>query len=146
MKLDLSEALEHANRFAEATGGCPRAAVATYLYDEEGNRIARASNARFDGKCDCNDEADTLTTASSTCCAVHSEVAALLEAARLGQFNRLDTAVVTRPPCCKCLPALLSSPVNTIVTSDEWPDRDGTEAVWRRFGRLWYTLSNKKAP
>lgn len=146
MQLDLSEALEHANRFAEATGGCPRTAVATYLYNEDGYRVVRSANARFDGKCDCNDDADTLTTASATCCAMHSEVRALLQAAKEGSYPFLRTAVVTRPPCIKCLPYLLDSPISVIVTGDDWPDRDNTAEVWRRFGRTWLTLNNKKAP
>jgi hypothetical protein len=137
MKLDLVEALAHANGFAAVAGGCPRAAVATYLYDREGIRRTRAANVRFDGKCDCNDGADTLTTASSTCCAQHSEVRALMTAAKEGWYPFLHMALVTRPPCIKCLPYLLESPLEVLAVGREWPDRDGTQTIWEKFGRDW---------
>lgn len=141
MNLDqLAEALEHANGFASALGRCPRAAVATYLFDKDGRRLVRAVNTRFDGKCDCNDGADTLTTASSTCCAMHSEVNALITAAKAGYYPFLHTIVVTRPPCIKCLPYLLDTPAEVIATGGDWPDRDGTRPIWERFGRTWIQL------
>lgn len=142
--LNLKEILEHAEGFAQAMGACPRASVATYLFDDSGMRRARAANTRFDGKCNCNDGADTLTQASATCMAQHSEVRALLAAAREGWYPFLETAVVTRPPCCKCLPSLLESPVRTIVTSDRWPDRDNMAPVWRSFGREWVVIGMEK--
>lgn len=140
MELDLSEALEHANRFAEVAGRCPRAAVACFLYDNAGTRRARAANTRFDGRCDCNDGADTLVQASSTCCAQHSEVRALMEAAKEGWYPFLETAVVTRPPCRNCITYLLESPIRHIVTGGDWPDRDGTRPIWEKFKRTWTVL------
>lgn len=132
--------LDAAEQTAKVHGGkCPRASVATMLYDKDGNWLTSATNARFDGQCDCNDGADTLTTASSTCCAVHSEVGALLAAAKQRNWDKLWLAVVTRPPCCKCLPLLLESPVQVIITGTAWPDRDNTRPVWERFGRMWLT-------
>lgn len=140
MNIDLVEALAHANEFAKVMGGCPRAAVATYLYDRSGTRLGRAANARFDGKCDCNDGADTLTTASSTCCAQHSEVRALMNAAKDGSYPFLDMAIVTRPPCIKCLPYLLESPITVLAVGRDWPDRDGTRAIWEKFHRKWIEI------
>lgn len=136
----LAEVLEHANGFATAMGGCPRATVATYLFDKDGRRLVRAANTRFDGRCDCNDGADTLTTASSTCCAMHSEVSALITAAKEGSYPFIHTVVVTRPPCIKCLPYLLESPAEVLAVGGGWPDRDSTQAVWERFGRKWLQL------
>ena len=114
MPLDLLELMESANGFASVMAACPRAAVATYLLDQDGRRLVRTANGRYDGQCDCNDGADTLTTASATCCAMHSEVRALIQAAKEGSLPFAHMAVVTRPPCIKCLPYLLDSPVQVL--------------------------------
>lgn len=130
-----------AKEAAKAGGMCPRASVACDLYSSTGAYVAGATNGRVDGPCNCNTDAtDTLVSAGSSCLALHSEIAAVLKAARLGGWNHIHTAVVTRAPCRNCLAALLASPCQLIVCSAEWPDRDGTRVMWEAQGRKWLVI------
>lgn len=139
MKAVAQYGMSRLRQLAALGGPCPRATVVCSLYDRDGVELATTSNARYDGSCDCNtDPVDTKAAASSSCLAVHAEVAALLAVAKAGQFDRTHAAVVTRAPCRACLAALLASPVQELFVSSEWPDRESTESKWKAQGRQWH--------
>lgn len=120
---------------------CERGQVAAVIYSAIGDVLASSKNALPPclSPCKCNDGADTNTKGSSTCKAGHAEVNALL--ALKGNLWKAHTIHVTRPPCRTCLTHLLDTGIQLIVTTDEYPDRDGSQTVWTDNKREWLTLS-----
>lgn len=136
--MDYFARMAEAKQAAMAGGACPRASVACALYSASGSLLAIASNARLDGPCNCNtDTTDTVVAAGTSCLALHSEVAALIRAAKNATWPLIRFAVVTRAPCRNCLAALLASPCGLLAVSQDWPDRDGVKPMWEAQGRKW---------
>lgn len=127
---------------------CPRGKVSVMLLGENMDLLSTGQNflAENQAPCECNDDTDTMKHGSQTCKAKHAEIAALDEASRLGVKHLGRILITTRPPCQECMTRLYSSGIHTIVTSDQYPDRDKTEIIWFKgrgnSERKWHTFDH----
>ena len=118
---------------------CPRGMCSALLLDRQLNPMAVGHNHLPPGRkpCTCNDGRDTLVAGSVTCKAIHAEAAALAYLRGTPLIGMESWLLATRPPCRKCLPLIRRSNVRTIVTTDQYPDRDSSEKGWPY---AWITL------
>ena len=66
---------------------------------------------------------------------------AILDAYRHGySFHAMHAIICTRPPCRLCTTMLLATNIQTIFTSDQWPDRDNAKIRWLEAKREWHTF------
>ena len=125
---------------------CVRGSVGAVLFNATGESLALGKNGLPEclAPCKCNDGADTHTHGSSTCKAVHAEVAAVLSVGyRISEATLIAT---TRPPCRTCLSVLfMSTEITTIVTTNEYPDRDNSRIEWEKAGKDWHVLDYEPA-
>jgi|APSaa5957512535_1039671.scaffolds.fasta_scaffold23984_2 deoxycytidylate deaminase len=140
LRLTLARDLQHENQ-------CPRATVKATTYSNSGVLVGFGVNTlhkSFNG-CSCNDGVDTNKKGSTTCKSVHAELAALIDTWSKGILQEEVIAIaVTRPPCRICCATLLETSIQTIITTDEFEDRDGSKEVWEKAEGTWITLNKEE--
>lgn len=136
-KMNRTQALRKAHSHMD----CDRGKVAAIIFSADGSVLASGKNGlpACLSPCKCNDGADTYKMGSATCKAGHAEVNALL--ALKGNDWKAHSIYVTRPPCRTCLTHILNTGIKLIVTTDEYPDRDGSFITWDNVGREHLILS-----
>lgn len=117
---------------------CPRASSAAIVFDKKLSVLGSGRNLLnlVDSPCTCDSGEDTLIAGSPTCKAIHAEMSAL---GRIPSYSKGEEwfMFTTRPPCKKCLPILIESDVKFIITTDQLPDRDGSQLAWPG---VWHVL------
>jgi dCMP deaminase len=67
------------------------------------------------------------------CLAVHSEINALIQCP---DYQKIKYCFVTCSPCIQCIRALMNTPCQVIVFSEEYPHPE-SKAMWQSLNREW---------
>ena len=126
-------------QWTESTQQCPRGLTSAIILDSLMRPIGTGRNLipANSPPCNCDCGANTLIRGSATCRAVHAEVAALRYVESTGSGGREAYLVTTRAPCKKCMTVIMESGISVIATTDQYPDRDESQAAWHG---VWYTI------
>ena len=126
---------------------CPRGMVTAGLFEPDSLLLIAAGRNLVPARhapCKCDDDADTHCQGSQTCKATHAEVRAINKAQQEGNLDKARILLSTRPPCEKCFHRIEETPVELIVTTDQYPDRDRVRMFWEAQDKQWMVLPHAK--